>query len=92
MRQLPLENPGVPSVLAPPDGAAPASGFRPPAQADWHRMIAEAAYFRAEKRGFARGRALDDWLLAEAEIGRLLMQEQSAVPAKARRNSPPARS
>jgi hypothetical protein len=55
-------------------------------------MIAEAAYFRAEKRGFARGRALDDWLLAEAEIGRLLMQEQSAVPAKARRNSPPARS
>lgn len=33
-----------------------------------HQMIAEAAYFNAEKRGFAPGRALDDWLQAEREI------------------------
>ena len=32
------------------------------------RMIAEAAYFRAEKRGFAPGAELEDWLAAEAEI------------------------
>ena len=32
-------------------------------------MIREAAYFRALHRGFAPGRALDDWLAAELEIG-----------------------
>jgi hypothetical protein len=31
-------------------------------------MIAEAAYFRAEKRDFAAGHELEDWLAAEAEI------------------------
>ncbi|OGA44666.1 MAG: hypothetical protein A3G24_08255 [Betaproteobacteria bacterium RIFCSPLOWO2_12_FULL_62_13] len=35
------------------------------------RMIAEAAYFRAERRGFAVGGELDDWIQAEAEIDRL---------------------
>lgn len=34
------------------------------------RMIAEAAYYRAEKRGFRDGDALRDWLEAEAEIDR----------------------
>jgi hypothetical protein len=34
-------------------------------------MIAEAAYFRAERRGFQRGDPLDDWLQAEAEIDRM---------------------
>lgn len=29
------------------------------------RRIAEAAYYRAEKRGFASGFALEDWLAAE---------------------------
>ena len=33
------------------------------------RMIAEAAYFRAEQRGFAPGGELQDWLAAEADIG-----------------------
>ncbi len=31
-------------------------------------MIARAAYFRAERRGFAPGRELEDWLEAEAEV------------------------
>jgi len=31
-------------------------------------MIAEAAYFRAEHRGFRGGDPLEDWLQAEAEI------------------------
>ena len=40
---------------------------------DHHAAIAEAAYFRAERRGFAPGHELEDWLAAEAEIeGRLL--------------------
>jgi hypothetical protein len=33
-----------------------------------HDMISESAYFRAEARGFAPGRELEDWLAAELEI------------------------
>lgn len=36
------------------------------------RMIAEAAYYRAERRGFKNSDAVNDWLEAEAEIDRLL--------------------
>lgn len=32
------------------------------------QRIAEAAYWRAERRGFTPGRELDDWLEAEREI------------------------
>lgn len=31
-------------------------------------LIAEAAYFRAQRRGFTPGHELEDWLDAEAEI------------------------
>jgi hypothetical protein len=37
-----------------------------------NRMIAEAAYYRAEQRGFDPGHELDDWLAAEYEIARVL--------------------
>ncbi len=33
-----------------------------------HEMIATAAYFRAEQRGFCGGESLDDWLAAESEV------------------------
>ena len=32
------------------------------------QLIMRAAYFRSEKRGFAPGAELDDWLQAETEI------------------------
>jgi hypothetical protein len=32
------------------------------------RLIAEAAYYRAERRGFAPGHEVQDWLDAEREI------------------------
>ena len=35
------------------------------------RLVARAAYFRAEKRGFAPGCELQDWVEAEAEVVRL---------------------
>ena len=38
-----------------------------------HHMIAEAAYYMAEKRGFIGGSAVDDWLTAEIEINKQLM-------------------
>lgn len=35
-------------------------------------MIAEAAYYRAERRGFAPGNEMEDWLQAETEIDSLI--------------------
>ncbi len=48
-----------------PSATAPES----PADMDErNRRIAEAAYYRAEARGFAAGSELEDWLMAEAEF------------------------
>lgn len=41
-----------------------------------YRLIAEAAYFRAEARGFQGGDPVADWLEAEAEINRKLMPSE----------------
>jgi hypothetical protein len=38
------------------------------------RMIAEAAYLRAERRGFRGGDPHEDWIAAEAEIDAMLMR------------------
>ncbi len=51
------------------------STFEPPAESDWHRMIAEAAYFFAERRAFQPGKERDDWLEAEAQIKKALVGE-----------------
>ena len=34
----------------------------------FHKLVAERAYCKAEKRGFTVGHELEDWLEAEAEI------------------------
>lgn len=39
---------------------------------DRHSKLAEAAYVRAEQRGFAPGHELEDWLAAEPEIDQQL--------------------
>lgn len=36
------------------------------------QWIAEAAYFRAEQRGFAPGNEMSDWLDAEVDVERML--------------------
>lgn len=36
------------------------------------QRISVAAYFRAEKRGFAPGGEIDDWISAEAEINQIV--------------------
>jgi hypothetical protein len=38
-------------------------------------MIAEAAYLRAERRGFTPGHETEDWLAAEIEVDALLRSE-----------------
>ena len=45
-----------------------------PTAEEKHRMIANAAYFRAQKRGFADGDPVADWIEAEKEIEALLQQ------------------
>lgn len=44
-----------------------------------HQMIACAAYYRAERRGFSKEGALADWLEAEHEVDALL--QASKAPA-----------
>jgi DUF2934 family protein len=44
-----------------------------------HGMIAEAAYFRAEKRGFEAGHELEDWLAAEQDVEQQIQQQGSAA-------------
>jgi hypothetical protein len=46
-------------------------GFTPSA-AERHAMIAVAAYYLAEQRGFAPGQADHDWTRAEQQIDRML--------------------
>jgi hypothetical protein len=43
-----------------------------------HALIAQAAYLRAERRGFVPGHETEDWLAAEAEVDALLRAGQSA--------------
>jgi len=38
-----------------------------------HQWILQAAYYKAESRGFKNGTALDDWLFAENEFVKMLV-------------------
>nr|VFK27602.1 MAG: Protein of unknown function (DUF2934) [Candidatus Kentron sp. MB]VFK33004.1 MAG: Protein of unknown function (DUF2934) [Candidatus Kentron sp. MB]VFK75691.1 MAG: Protein of unknown function (DUF2934) [Candidatus Kentron sp. MB] len=49
-----------------PDGNGPVTP-----EERWN-MIAVAAYYRAEQRGFMGGNPAEDWIAAEEEIDRLL--------------------
>ena len=56
---------------------AAASDSGPAIDGDRRRaMIAEAAYYRAERRGFSGGDEMRDWLEAEAEIAQQLGRAQ----------------
>lgn len=43
---------------------------------EWHEMVATAAYYRAEARGFDEGSPEDDWYEAEAELRSQLAREE----------------
>jgi hypothetical protein len=43
-----------------------------PTLADWEARVRQAAYFRAERRGFVPGHEAADWLAAEAEVAEAL--------------------
>jgi hypothetical protein len=53
-------------------GLPPASPPMTPTPEERHLMVRVAAYYLAERRGFAPGAAEADWIAAEGEIERLL--------------------
>jgi hypothetical protein len=75
MATTPLSRTPKPIPYDEPEAAPPP----PPPDPDMlHALIAEAAYLRAEKRGFAEGSELEDWLEAEKEV--LEMQARLSIP------------
>lgn len=67
------------AVLVILESAEPAPDHAPPLSADLRReLIAAEAYFRAERRGFAPGHELEDWVAAEAVVDSRLRAIQAA--------------
>ena len=70
------------ATAAPIDGAAtavPQSVASTSVDPDVRRqLVAAEAYFRAERRGFAAGNELDDWVAAEAAVDMRLQPAQVA--------------
>jgi Protein of unknown function (DUF2934) len=64
----PVRAPESAPVAAPVPEASPAANSAIPSEAELMEMISEAAYYRAEKRGFSPGLEADDWIQAEAEV------------------------
>lgn len=57
-----------------------------PRAASREALIAERAYYRAERRGFEPGHELEDWLEAEAEVDVILARfekQDEAAPGRA---------
>jgi Protein of unknown function (DUF2934) len=66
-------------LRAPKSAPTPAPRVRVTAEAR-RALIAENAYLRAERRGFAPGHEVDDWLEAEVEVDALLRAEHGGSP------------
>lgn len=66
----PLQRPATTSAdgIALPEHTAEGGNERPAPTACTQADIARAAYYIAERRGFAPGGALDDWLQAEKAL------------------------
>jgi len=77
----PKTKPSVPKAAAPAKGRAAKAPSAETAKGNGdaritpeqrYRMICDAAYYRAERRGFVGGSPSDDWIAAEAEVDELL--------------------
>jgi len=70
------------------DGGLVAGAAAPVTAEERHRLISEAAYYLALKRGFAGGNPEGDWLQAEQEINNALLDpSRAAQKAAARKTS-----
>ena len=54
---------------------APVGMLLPVSHEERWRMVAEAAYYIAQRRGFVGGDALADWVAAETEVDAKLKEE-----------------
>lgn len=86
---LKRRNPARTQLFTPPQMLAalamvPVTAGTPPrtSGAERHRMIADAAYRRAERAGF-RGDPLSDWLTAEREIDAMLAKPAESLARRA---------
>lgn len=75
--------------------AKTAAARRPPKAApsvppDRESMVRMAAYLRAERRGFAPGYEIADWLAAEAEVNERCQATPAATPPKVATRKPRA--
>lgn len=72
----------------------PAAPVRPavakPSSAEREEMVRTAAYYRAERRGFAPGYEWEDWLAAEAEVSALAGPQPGSKPRKVPARKPKA--
>ncbi len=44
---------------------------------EWNRMVAEAAYYIAERRGFEPGHEQEDWYQAEHQVREMMRRKRS---------------
>ena len=68
----------APSASAAP--ASPATTAITVSEETRRAMIAQAAYLRAERRGFTPGNEVEDWMAAEAEVDALLRAGNGRPP------------
>ena len=71
----------APAIVAAAASALRSDGETEGTSAERRRMIAEAAYYLAERRGCEPGHDLEDWLAAEAEVDRELGMAPLAAAA-----------
>ena len=55
------------------------TSMRKPNEMELRAWIEQAAYYRAEKRGFQPGSEVEDWVAAEAEVMARLRGGQSVI-------------
>jgi hypothetical protein len=73
-----------------PAGTESRPAVAAPSAAEREDMVRTAAYFRAERRGFAPGYEWEDWLAAEAEVSALAGPRPAPKPRKAPARKPKA--
>jgi hypothetical protein len=64
----PTATPAAPAAPVAAKPAAPAAKAPAPDARERYEMVAREAYYLAEKRGFAQGHDLDDWIAAEKAV------------------------
>ena len=60
----------------------------PSVPADRQSLVRMAAFLRAERRGFAPGYEIEDWLAAEAEVSARYKVEPATTPRKTATRKP----